>query len=103
MDLLAGVDLLGGLGGIKPPYLPKIHGYPPALSLFFELKMKKMIKKEEDTGYELFLTWLLGSPLSIRFSVCASTVEILYGSVEYWEINLRLKVRIRSCSSFFFF
>ena len=25
----------GGLGGIKPPYFPKTHGYPPNLPLNF--------------------------------------------------------------------
>jgi len=41
----------GGARGIKPPYLPKIHGYPHKLPLhFLEETMKKKTEEEEEKG-----------------------------------------------------
>jgi len=35
----AGADPKGGLGGIKPPYLPNINGYPLSLLFIFRKKL----------------------------------------------------------------
>jgi len=41
----------GGARGIKPPYLPKIHGYPHKFPLhFLEETMKKKTEEEEEKG-----------------------------------------------------
>jgi len=57
---LSGADLQGGLGGIKPPYLSKTHGYPPKPPLnFLEETMKRKRggrrregEEEEESEYE---------------------------------------------------
>jgi len=38
LSMRAGADPHGGLGGIKPPYLPNTHGYPLSPLLIFGMK-----------------------------------------------------------------
>ena len=55
-----GADPHGGLGGIKPPYLPNTHGYPPKPPLdFWDETMKrkrggrrKEEEEEEKSGHD---------------------------------------------------
>ena len=68
---LSGADLQGGLGGVKPPYLPKTHGYPPKLPLnFLEETMKRKRggrrregEEEEESEYEPLYIFELDSTL----------------------------------------
>ena len=56
----AGADPHGGLGGIKPPYLPNTHGYPPKPPLYYldeTMKRKRggrrrEEEKEEESGHD---------------------------------------------------
>jgi len=66
-----GTDPHGGLGGIKPPYLPNTHGYPPKPLLdFWDETMKRKRggrrreeQEEEESGHDPLYIFGLDSPL----------------------------------------
>ena len=86
----SGADLQGGLGGIKPPYLPKTHGYPSNPPLIFEMKQwRRREEEEEEKGRKKKKKKMDMSPLYI-FELDSPLIIFhrMYVAMDSWRMQI---------------